>query len=88
VTAKYEIKFDPRAVRNLARIDPVIRRRIGAKIEALAADPEPAGCKALKGHKPPVLRIRIGDWRVLYRVLRDEATILMIDVDHRADVYR
>lgn len=88
MTGKYKIELDPRAVRNLARIDPVIRRRITAKIDSLCSEPEPSGCKALKGHKPPVLRVRVGDWRVLYRILRDEGTVLVIDVDHRADVYR
>jgi len=66
----------------------VIRRRIAAKINDLGTEPEPPGCKALKGQKPLVLRIRVGDWRVLYRVLRDEAIVLIVDVDHRADIYR
>jgi mRNA interferase RelE/StbE len=88
VSGKYEIELEPRAIRNLDRIDPVIRRRIAAKIDGLATDPEPPGCIALKGVKPLVLRIRVGDWRILYRVRHDEAAVLVIDVDHRADVYR
>jgi mRNA interferase RelE/StbE len=88
VSGEYEIQVEPRAVRNLQRIDPVVRRRIAAKIDDLANEPEPPGCKALKGQKPLVLRIRVADWRVLYRVLHDEAIVRVIDVDHRADIYR
>jgi mRNA interferase RelE/StbE len=87
VTGKYEVELDPRAIRNLRRIDPVTRRRIGQKIGLLASDPEPHGCKALKGVKPLVLRIRVGDWRIIYRVLHDEGKARVIDVDHRADIY-
>ena len=46
MTGKYELSVSPRAYKNLARIDPVMRRRIAAKISELASDPEPADCKA------------------------------------------
>jgi mRNA interferase RelE/StbE len=88
VTDKYEIRLDPRAIRNLQHLDPVIRQQIAAKIDALATDPEPPGCKALKGQKPLVLRVRVRAWRILYRVVHDEGVVLVLDVDHRADVYR
>jgi mRNA interferase RelE/StbE len=88
VTSKYAITVSPRAAKNLAHIDPVIRRRIGAAIGALASEPEPSGCKALQGVKPLTLRIRVGDWRILYRVTHADGTVLVIDVDHRGDIYR
>jgi mRNA-degrading endonuclease RelE of RelBE toxin-antitoxin system len=65
VTAKYRILVEPRARKHLAGIDPVIRRRIAAKIEALATDPEPPGCKALAG--------RLGDPRQVPRLDRAAA---------------
>jgi len=34
------------------------------------------------------LRIRVGDWRVIYRVRDDELLILVIKIGHRSDVYR
>jgi mRNA interferase RelE/StbE len=88
VTGKYALSLSRLAARKLARTDPVIRRRIGDAISALASDPEPAGCKALRGVKPLTLRIRIGDWRVLYRVTHADGTVLVIDIDHRGDIYR
>jgi mRNA interferase RelE/StbE len=88
VTAKYGISVSSVARKNLARIDPVIRRRIAVKIDELAADPEPAGCKALQGAKPLTLRVRVGDWRILYRVNHADSRVLIIDIDHRGDIYR
>jgi len=34
------------------------------------------------------LRIRVGDWRVIYLVRDDELLVLVIKVGHRGDVYR
>ncbi|NOR82244.1 MAG: hypothetical protein GQ526_01990 [Ardenticatenales bacterium] len=33
-------------------------------------------------------KLRVGDYRVLYQVLRDEQTIVIHQVGHRRDVYR
>jgi len=38
LTGKYELSVSPRAYKNLARIDPVMRRRIAAKIKARAGN--------------------------------------------------
>lgn len=51
MSGKYRVLLEPRARKNLAHIDPVIRRRIGAAIDALCGDPRPAGCKPLKGRR-------------------------------------
>ncbi len=92
MTAKYRILVGQRARKNLAGIDPVIRRRIAAKIEALATDPEPPGCKGSKGSKgsKSITRIRVGDYRIVYMIGRgdDDGIVLVIDIDHRRDIYR
>ena len=45
-------------------LDKPVRRRIGEAIDALAADPRPAAAKMITGAHG-VLRIRVGDYRVL-----------------------
>lgn len=83
----YTILFEARARRHLARIDPVVRRRIAKAIDALTANPRPHGCKPLQG-MPDMLRIRVGDYRVVYTIATDTRVIDVIDVDHRKDIYR
>jgi mRNA interferase RelE/StbE len=46
----YAISLLPAARRQLSRLDPEARRRVGALIDSLAAEPRPAGVKALKGN--------------------------------------
>src|SRR3954451_24021372 len=60
-----------RAVRDLRKMDGPHRRRVRDALEALAAGAENLDVKALVG-RAPWLRLRVGDWRVLYRPLSDE----------------
>ncbi len=56
-------------------------------IDALATTPRPRGASALQGH-PGVLRIRVGDYRIIYQVQDDLLTVLILRVAHRREVYR
>jgi len=85
--AAYRIAFTPAAQRQLASLDPPTRRRVANRIEALGTDPRPHGAEILKGGGGE-LRIRVGDWRVIYVVHDDKLLILAIKIGHRSDVYR
>lgn len=50
----------------MRKLDPRERRRVTAALDELAAGAENLDVKALVG-RPPYLRMRVGDWRVLYR---------------------
>ncbi|MDP2409986.1 MAG: type II toxin-antitoxin system RelE/ParE family toxin [Pseudolabrys sp.] len=66
-----------------------IRGQIKRRIEALAANPSPPGSKKLFGVMDgdyPVYRVRQGDYRILYSVR--PVIIVILDIDHRKDVYR
>jgi mRNA interferase RelE/StbE len=63
--------------------------QIKKKIQTLAADPYPPGCKKLKGYSDgdeDVYRVRSGDYRVLYAVR--PKLIVVLDIGHRKEVYR
>ncbi|MGQ0660205.1 type II toxin-antitoxin system RelE family toxin [Sphingosinicella sp.] len=61
------IVYSRDAQRTLRRIDRATSARIREKIALLARDPEALAnnIKALKGHAG-LLRLRVGDWRVIY----------------------
>jgi mRNA interferase RelE/StbE len=61
-----------------------VRRRIGEAVDALAADPRPAGAKMITGaHDVP--RIRVGDCRVLFSVDEGQLIVLVLDAAHVND---
>ena len=83
----YAISYVPSAAKVIRKLDvPTARRLLGA-IGALAGDPRPSGCLQLKGGDG-VLRIRVGDYRVVYDVQDDELVVLVLRVGHRREVYR
>lgn len=53
----------------------------------LADNPRPAAARALVG-APGRLRIRVGDWRIIYRVEDARLVVLVVEVGHRREVYR
>jgi mRNA interferase RelE/StbE len=61
--------------------------RIVEKIASLRLLPFPAGYKKLKGSRNEY-RVRVGDFRIVYGVNAETATITIYDVDRRDKVYR
>ncbi len=82
----YRIELRPAAVKALRRIDRQDQARIRGAIALLATDPRPPGAKALKGR--PGLRVRVGDYRILYTVADDVLLIVVVTLGNRQGVYR
>lgn len=81
------------AVRDLKRIEAPERRRIRTALEELADGTENLDVKPLAGQSP-WLRLRTGDWRVLYRSRSPEEEaelgpgLLVARVVNRRDLLR
>ena len=83
----YQIEISNTAQRQIRRLPPLVQDRIRPRIRALAQDPRPIG--AIKLHvRDGQYRIRIGDYRVIYQIKDDVLLVLVVDVGHRAGVYR
>jgi len=80
----YRIELRPAAVRALKQIDHQDRDRIRGAIALLGEDPRPPGAKALRGR--PGLRVRIGNYRIIYTVDDDVLVVAVIALGHRRDV--
>ena len=71
---RYAIVYEREAVKSLRAIrDKRVAGPIKTAIEALADDPRPPGCRKLAGRKDE-WRIRVGNWRVIYRVEGEEGS--------------
>lgn len=81
----YEIELRPAALRALKRVDRQDQPRIHGAIALLAADPRPPGAKALRGRDG--LRIRVGDYRIVYTVDDGKLLVVVVTLGHRRDVY-
>jgi mRNA interferase RelE/StbE len=82
----YRIQWRPRARKAFLSLDKPVRCRVGEAVDALAADPRPAAAKMITGAHG-VLRIRIGDYRVLYTIDEGQLIVLVLDAGHRSEIY-
>jgi mRNA interferase RelE/StbE len=62
------------------------RKRLISAIRLLADEPRPSGVKKLKGYDK-TYRIRVGDYRVIYKIEDQEKLILLLSSTHRKDAY-
>ena len=82
----YRIELRPAAVRALRKLDPAIRQRLHGAIALLAQDPRPPAARALHGR--PGLRVRVGDYRIIYTAADDVLLVVVVTLGHRRDVYQ
>jgi len=81
----YQIKWDERAYKELKKLDRQIATRILKKINTLSESPFTKG-EYLKGRFKNKLRMKIGDYRVIYWVEKD--IVWIISVGHRRQIYK
>lgn len=83
----YRITYVASAAKALRKLDRQAARRVFEAITSLADDPRPPGCITLQGGDVE-LRIRVGDYRVIYDIVDDELIVLILRVGHRREIYR
>jgi mRNA interferase RelE/StbE len=82
----YELRIKSSAVKELEALQDKDRRRIIDKIRELSVEPRPRGCEKLTGQNR--LRIRQGDFRILFEVDDGLRIVTIVKIGHRRDVYR
>ena len=83
--ANYSIEIKKSATKEMAKLPKVHLQRIVTKIEALAKEPRPNGCKKLSADEK--YRIRVGEYRILYTIEDNKLIVYVVKVRHRKDVY-
>jgi mRNA interferase RelE/StbE len=83
----YRIEFKDSARRELAALPLAVRKRIDARILALAENPRPHGAEKLTS-SDDLYRLRVGDYRVIYQIQDKVLLVVIVKVGHRREVYR
>lgn len=83
----YHIDFHPRTKSQLEIIPKKIRSQIFERIDKLAKDPRPIGVEPLQGSEKGLMRIRQGDYRIVYNIEDHKLLILIVRVVGRKEVY-
>lgn len=82
----YHVALTSSAEKELKKLSGQLIARIAPRVENLAYNPRPPGCKKLKGGDDE-WRIRVGDYRLVYTI--DDARLLVevTRIRHRNEVY-
>ena len=84
---EFAVVFARSARKELQALDPPVALRVLKSIEALVSSPRPAGARKLEG-ATDLWRIRIGEWRVVYRIAERQRFVDIVAVRHRREAYR
>lgn len=80
----YKIIIKKPAKKFIDRLPMNEKRRVVAAIEQL---PDGEDIKRIKGHRD-LLRLRIGDYRIIYSVDNGQLVIYIIDAGNRGEIYK
>ena len=81
----YEVNLQRLASRALRRLRGKLRQRLDNALLGLEANPRPHGCLKLTNRDE--WRIRVGQYRVLYRIDDTTRQVTVTWIGHRRDAY-
>ena len=82
-TPPYQIVMTPRAEQNLSRRQ--VMERVSQRIDALAQQQRLG--KLLKGRLRGKWSLRVGDYRVIYRLNTTQRQVIVENIGHRREIY-
>ena len=84
--ASYDVVLTSSAEKELKKLSSQLITRIVPRLENLASNPRPPGCKKLQGGDRE-WRIRVGDYRVVYTIDDKRLLVEVVRIRHRREVY-
>ena len=84
--ASYRVALTSSADKELKKLSGQLIARIVPRLDNLASNPHPPGCKKLRGGDRE-WRIRVGDYRVVYTIDDTKLLVEVTRIRHRSEVY-
>ena len=81
----YDLIYTNRAIRDIKKLSPEIKKRIGNTLLRYKSDPQKYS-ETLKDTKMGTYRFRIGDYRVIFDI--DDKKIVVLRLGHRKNIYK
>jgi mRNA interferase RelE/StbE len=85
----FEVEIAPATLKDLRLFkmeEPFLYRRLVTVIRSLAEEPYQG--KKLKGVLANRYSLRVGNYRIIYRIFKDRLVVFVIDIGHRREIYR
>ena len=80
----YEIIVSDKAKKQLSKLSPDIRDRMGIALERIRIRPQHFVLRLVGS---PYYRLRVGDYRVILNIINVKLVIMIIEIGHRKNIY-
>ena len=84
---KYRVEVLPKAADVIRKLDPSVKKRIVIRINWLSEHLDMLPHQMLTGSFKGMFKNRMGDYRILYSIDRQQGIMFVHKVGHRRDVY-
>jgi mRNA interferase RelE/StbE len=83
----YIVEYEPEALADLEKLTKSVRERVVKKINWLAKNFNQIKPQSLTANLSGFFKLRIGDYRVIYELDREEKVIFIDRIKHHTEVY-
>lgn len=80
---KYQVQFNPKAIKDFGKLPQNIQKRVNSKIMAMQNNLQ-GDIKRLTNYTPEY-RLRVGDYRILFEIEDDK--LIIYRIKHRKNAY-
>jgi len=85
---RWSLKFSPGANKDLSKLDSEIRLRVIEKLDWLSGNFDVILPQVLHAEFRAFFKLRVGDWRIMYKIDCFERIITIRYIEHRNKVYK
>ena len=84
------VRYSKKSLKFLSKLDDKSVARIRQAVSGLTKTPPQGDIKLMKGYDDGRKRLRVADWRIVYRYDNDEKIeiLLIIEIGNRGDIYK
>lgn len=86
--AEWRVEFSGKAESDLRTLDRTIRRHVFNRIRWLSENFDVVTSLPLHGKWKGFLKLRVGDWRVVYSIDVPKRVLKIHYIDHRGNIYK
>jgi mRNA interferase RelE/StbE len=83
---RFRVELGSKAFQALSKLDKTNKSRVFKKLKSLEETPFPVGSKKIEGEEN-VYRLRSGDMRILYKLMKSEKVVLIFKIEKRGKAY-
>jgi len=84
----YKVYFSTEAEASLRQLDKQVSQRVLDRIKWLSLHVEDISHRALTSNLRGLFKLRVGDFRVLYEIKYNTASVTIRFIGHRSDIYK